>query len=245
MKLTPVEFVNDTLNSHLVKKHPILKKEMVPNKTDAKVLKFDELSGTFSSKADFIQDVYSQNVSESISNILKADSDMMPYNMQEIQTDFKDIMLIKDITSTILDGSSTKDILNNIQLVMLLLKKQGLLPQFGGILGDIMNMIAILGPNLSNGLNEMWGWLKEGAKDVFDWFATPFLKAGEIASDAWSGIKTGFAKVVEWITGIGDTLSDAKGWAEDKAEDAWDTIKGGAEDAYDAVSDFASSLNPF
>lgn len=194
------------------------------------------------------EELYGKANSDLLNNLVNEYSDDEDFEKSSLRDDIKDIMMVKDYAGAMLSNFKSMNadqFLNSLSLVGMMLKKKDLFPQFGGMIGDIFNLVVTLGPEFKMILENMWDWMSDKIQDVGEFLFFPVSQAMEIGNKAWTGIKDSFEDVVEWIEeffgGISGVASDVK----EGAKDAWDKTKEIAGDIADGVEDAWDSINPF
>lgn len=222
----------------------------VVNSSDALNL----ITGGLSPKNQYAiyDELYGKTASKAIQTMLDEFEGAESYDKSVFREEMKSVMMIKDyiyaMFSNIHEMTKTQ-MLNAISTVGLLLKKKGLFPEFGGVIGDIFNMIVTLGPGFASTLEEMWNWLGGKIEDVLSYIVKPFTAVWEYGNEAWDKTADAFSNIVEWIQDIWGSISDTVDDIKEGAQDAWDETKELVSDVGTGIKDTAGAVldyvNPF
>lgn len=197
-------------------------------------------------------ELYGRTASKAIQTMLNEFDGPESYEKSLFREEIKSVMMTKDYIYAMfanMHEMTKSQMLNAISTVGLLLKKKGLFPEFGGIIGDIFNMVVTLGPNFASILQEMWDWFAGKVEDVLSFIVKPFTAVWEYGNEAWDKIADAFSSIVEWIQDIWGGITGAVDDIKEGAEDAWDATKEFVSDVGSGIKDTVGSVighfNPF
>lgn len=235
---------------HFTSQKDIFEAVPIVNTTDALSLITGDLSPQ--NQYAIYDNLYGKTASKAIQTMLNEFDGAESYEKSVFREEIKSVMMTKDYIYAMFSNMhdmTKSQMLNAISTVGLLLKKKGLFPEFGGIVGDIFNLIVTLGPGFASILEEMWNWLGGKIESVLAFIVKPFTAVWEYGNLAWDKIADAFSSIVEWIQDIWGGITDVVDDVKEGAQDVWEETKDFVSDVGTGIKDTAGAVvdyfNPF